>query len=166
MITVIVLSSGFTVGNTPPSVHTLEPLSPKVNVDVEDSVDFVITTADHDNEDTLSIYWYVDGVEVDYFSGSETYTFDADQYNIGEHYVEVLVTDGKENVTRGWTVTVREDNSQEQIYGLTWDQWDLITTIIGVVFFIIIVVVIARVVFHVGSKKMSDNDEMDLTKRK
>jgi hypothetical protein len=161
----MIFSTSFAAVNTPPSVHTLEPLSPEVTVEVGNSVKFVITTADHDNEDTLFIQWYVDGVKSSF--SDEMFTFNAVQSDIGEHYIEVIVTDGKENVTRGWTVIVKEKtDSEDLLFGITWDQWSLIITVIGAIFLIIIVIIIVRVVNRVESEKRSKDDEMGSTKRK
>jgi parallel beta-helix repeat protein len=119
--------------NRKPTIQPKEPLDPNPVIDEDKSLKFLVTYSDQDKDDSVSIKWYLDGLEA--LSGESTYTYYPDSKSIGLHNVEVAVNDTYVNETYSWNVTVKDVlEISNEFMGLTWDQWSIVleALVIGV----------------------------------
>jgi parallel beta-helix repeat protein len=109
--------------NREPTIDMSEPASSNPTVREDKTLKFDITASDPDAGDKLTITWYLDGIDTG--STGNTYTYDTKGYSVGKHVVTAHLTDGNINVTKPWNVTVKGEDEDDLIYGLTWDQWSV-----------------------------------------
>lgn len=129
--------------NRAPEIQAIEPLEPHPRITSGKFLKFDINTTDEDAEDNLSIKWYFNGFET--ASDTTSFSFSADRTYVGDHEVEVVVSDGYVNVTHSWDLTVVKKNViQNTFYGLNWDQVEIIISLVPVIILVIILVVIIR----------------------
>ena len=97
-----------TGNNTAPRIVTYTPaLNPVLKMG--DSKTFTITTTDADN-DTVTVSWYLGTTSLNESGKSYTYTASKE----GSFVLKVLVSDGSENTTHSWTVTVEKKDSSSE----------------------------------------------------
>ncbi len=96
-------------GNNPPSIDSYSPTY-NPTITVGQSQTFSITKSDADG-DTLTVKWFVDGVQKSQGSDSYTYTATA----AGTYNVTVKVSDGQDSVSHEWTLTVNQVGSKPDL---------------------------------------------------
>ncbi|MCK5560299.1 MAG: hypothetical protein KAJ51_06880, partial [Thermoplasmata archaeon] len=124
-----------TVRNTNrlPEVEVREPIvkDPKV---IEDTpLKFLIVESDPDDDDTLTINWYIDEVHAQTSGSSFSYT--PVHADVGERVVKIVLTDGTDTVEYSWNLTVEPKQVKEEEkgpLGLDWDVWGILMEIIVV----------------------------------
>jgi len=91
------------ISNSAPTIDTYSPDSDP-SLEVDDTQDFTITVSDAD-EDSLTITWALD--DVTQADSDESYSFTASKE--GVFTLEVTVSDGTDEATHSWTITVGEE---------------------------------------------------------
>jgi len=107
MVSCIDFSLTITDENRAPTITSYYPLNESLNVSGTDRLYFNITKYDPDGT-IPDAYWYVDNVLREYDSGSSTDEF---SYSFGcgisgDHVIKVEITDGLENDSIEWNVSV------------------------------------------------------------
>jgi parallel beta-helix repeat protein len=132
----VMVSSEWTVivkdSNRAPTLHVNEPLEPNPVIKEKSTLKFQVSFDDPDVEDAPTISWLLDG---DPAVGEHTSSYFLRSKGIGTHTVTAKVTDGEQEKTYSWNVTVKESlDIQYDFWGLTWDQWSIVleALVIGV----------------------------------
>jgi hypothetical protein len=135
--------------NRPPTINVLEPLDPRPIIKTDMSLKFRVSYEDSDIGDEMTIVWLIDGENAS--SGLETYEYYPQSYGMGYHIVTAKVSDGKDESTYTWNVTVKENGrAVDNSGGLTWDDWAKIENVILIVLFIspVIAVIVIVIIFQ------------------
>ena len=93
--------------NAPPQITASNPTSSTPSITEVQAAVFDLTAND-DNIDDLSYSWFLDNkaqIEV-----GQTFNYNADFNSSGVHIIKVVVSDGKANDTKTWTLTVTNVN--------------------------------------------------------
>ncbi len=111
--------------NRPPNADITEPVEMNPVINENSNIRFAASYWDPDEEDTLSLKWYLDDVEV--YADEDSYTYYPDYNAAGSHVITFEVSDG-ENTTRvSRNVTVKNvDPDEGKILGLYLDTWGII----------------------------------------
>jgi hypothetical protein len=115
----------------------MDSYDPPINIKMNEGTfkKFSISASDPDKEDTLYYTWYFDGSELPK-EDSNSYTYSADEFAIGDHVVKVVIKDQyNDSVEHSWNVTVVDvEEEVEGMFGLNWDQLGLLVEAIVVIF--------------------------------
>ncbi|MEM2779950.1 MAG: DUF2341 domain-containing protein [Candidatus Bathyarchaeia archaeon] len=103
-------SPSVTITNSPPKIDSYFPeTDPTINEG--ESQMFNITYSDNDN-DPITIQWYLNGTLV---STNDNYTFEANYTSAGTYNVKVVISDGQDEDSHEWTLTVLDVNAPPEI---------------------------------------------------
>ena len=130
------------------------------NISIGESRVFYVLVSDADG-DNLSYTWRVDGVEK---GNSNTYTYVGS--GSGIKVINVEVSDGVLNVSRGWNVYVSEENYEEfePVGGEFIHDWFWVVLIIIFVVVILIVVLFLIIELRKGhAKKISEKRKLSFS---
>jgi len=94
-----------------PVIEEFNPSDGSIEVDEGSGIDFSVVVSDK-NGDELSYVWKVDGEEV---STSRSYRYDPSHMDAGEHIIEVIISDGVNEIRKRWVVTVRNVNRKPEL---------------------------------------------------
>jgi hypothetical protein len=95
--------------NRPPVIDDYYPTPLWILNETEDGFVLFSILAHDPDSDPLTHTWYVDSVEVVPGTGFE-YRFEYDYFSAGEYDIDVVVSDGKEEVNRTWHVIIYNVN--------------------------------------------------------
>ncbi|MCK5773388.1 MAG: hypothetical protein KAH57_06330, partial [Thermoplasmata archaeon] len=111
--------------NRPPTLEIGSPKVPNPEVIEGEIVEFIVLGSDPDPEDenTLFIRWFLDGLPVG--TSDTKYLYQPDYHSSGNHLITVELHDGETNSSYTWDVTVKDKSEKtglnEGIFGLSWD---------------------------------------------
>ncbi|MEM2118869.1 MAG: LamG-like jellyroll fold domain-containing protein, partial [Candidatus Bathyarchaeia archaeon] len=98
------VTATFFLANRPPQIDSYTPTTDPAILE-GDAQEFTISPSDPDGDD-LHIQWYVNDAPVG--TNSTEYTFTSDYASAGTYNITVTVSDGLEQATRTWTLTVTD----------------------------------------------------------
>jgi len=103
-------SPSVTITNSPPKIDSYFPeTDPTINEG--ESQMFNITYSDNDN-DPITIQWYLNGTLV---STNDNYIFEANYTSAGKYNVKVVISDGQDEDSHEWILTVLNVNRPPEI---------------------------------------------------
>ena len=93
--------------NNPPEIISYYPNNTETLIIEEtESIYFNVSATDPDNT-TLTIYWYANNILKDsHFGDEDEYTFSTTYGDAGDYIIMVVATDGEDNDSVSWNVTV------------------------------------------------------------
>ena len=95
----------------PPVITEFQPNSAKIDANEDSTIEFGIK-ADDVNKDTLTYSWRVDNLE----KGTESdFSYYLGFDDSGQHNLEVAVSDGTEEVLKGWELDVKNINRKPML---------------------------------------------------
>lgn len=104
----------FTINNTNRIVNltSYQPNTTNVTINENSSFQFNQTTTDQDNDDTISYYWYSNGI---LNSTNENLTFNSSFESAGSYNITLVVSDSYSNVSNYWNLTVENVNRKPNL---------------------------------------------------
>jgi len=144
--------------NRPPEIEAFDPQVPDPEVQIGKSITFSVMPSDED-EDEVLVEWFIDGEPVK--TGTE-YVLEGGIIKKGDHIVKVRISDGMDEVTRTWNVTVKGAEEGEKFLGQSYDWWGLLLAIFGGIVSVILAVFGFVKVRKKKSKLKSYMREIDL----
>ncbi len=94
------------IENEPPQINEITPSNLTPEISEGDTLYFNLTYSDMDGDD-LNISWYFDGEQK---SEQENYTYASNSTSSGNHTLAVIISDGVDNATNVWNISVLEKN--------------------------------------------------------
>lgn len=100
--------------NDPPEIAEYQPLTKEIIVNEGGEVRFIINATDIETPSSLLTYkWFLD--EKDVHSALRGWTYKPNYDESGRHVVKVVVSDGEDNTSMEWNVTVVNVNRKPQV---------------------------------------------------
>jgi len=99
--------------NRQPIITSFTPSQQTVSLTTsETEAAFAVKALDLDN-DTLSYYWYLDGVNCT-IDRNDTYILKPDKVNVGTHVLKVKISDNNSDKIIAWIITIKNETSLPQ----------------------------------------------------
>ncbi|HDH99927.1 MAG TPA: PKD domain-containing protein, partial [Firmicutes bacterium] len=110
------LSIKVVADNDSPVIDSYSPSSSSLTMDEGDSQDFSVSAHDPEGQ-SLSYTWTKDGASV---GSGNSFTYHPGYDEAGSHTIGVTVSDGSNNVSRSWSVTVNDVDNVPPEVSIYW----------------------------------------------